>query len=159
MGESPSTGRLVRDFTPAGALDRPINAGVYLVCKAILSRIDTQPCSLERDVLPALARMVWLRAWWSMRRSSTSARPRTSSAPSAWYRILRRPAAFLDRDGVLNEDTGYVHHPDQVRWVEGAREAVRWLNDAGYLVFIVTNQAGIARGCTASSMSPTCTAG
>jgi D-glycero-D-manno-heptose 1,7-bisphosphate phosphatase len=47
---------------------------------------------------------------------------------------------------VLNEDTGYVHRSDQVRWVEGARETVRWLNDAGYFVFIVTNQAGVARG-------------
>ena len=47
---------------------------------------------------------------------------------------------------MLNEDTGYVHRSDQVRWVDGAREAVRWLNDAGYFVFIVTNQAGVARG-------------
>lgn len=57
-----------------------------------------------------------------------------------------RPAAFLDRDGVINVDRGYVHRPDQVEWVAGARETVRRLNDLGYRVVVVTNQAGVAHG-------------
>ncbi len=53
---------------------------------------------------------------------------------------------FLGRDGVLNIDHGYVHAPEQVEWVRGAKEAVKLLNDAGYYVFVVTNQAGVAKG-------------
>jgi D-glycero-D-manno-heptose 1,7-bisphosphate phosphatase len=58
----------------------------------------------------------------------------------------RRPAVFLDRDGVLNVDRGYVHAPDQVEWVPGAKAAVRACNVAGYYVFVVTNQPGVAKG-------------
>jgi D-glycero-D-manno-heptose 1,7-bisphosphate phosphatase len=59
---------------------------------------------------------------------------------------LRRPAVFLDRDGVLNRDIGYVYRPDQIVWIEGAQEAIKACNDVGALVFVISNQSGVARG-------------
>jgi D-glycero-D-manno-heptose 1,7-bisphosphate phosphatase len=56
------------------------------------------------------------------------------------------PAVFLDRDGVLIEDTGYPHLEAHLRMTPGAGEAVRRLNRLGYLCVIVTNQSGVARG-------------
>lgn len=57
-----------------------------------------------------------------------------------------RPALFLDRDGVLNEDKGYVHRWEDFSWISGAKEAVAAFNKAGWLVFVVTNQSGVGRG-------------
>lgn len=57
-----------------------------------------------------------------------------------------KKAVFLDRDGVLDIDKGYIYRPDQVEWVAGAREAVAHLTRLGYQVYVVTNQSGIARG-------------
>jgi D-glycero-D-manno-heptose 1,7-bisphosphate phosphatase len=57
-----------------------------------------------------------------------------------------RRAAFLDRDGVLNVDRGYVYRVSEFEWIRGAREAIALLNRAGYRTIVVTNQSGIARG-------------
>ncbi|MDB5313708.1 MAG: gmhB 3 [Gemmataceae bacterium] len=57
-----------------------------------------------------------------------------------------RPAIFLDRDGVVVEDTHYLGSPEQVQLVPGSADAIASLNQAGWPVVVVTNQSGVARG-------------
>jgi D-glycero-D-manno-heptose 1,7-bisphosphate phosphatase len=59
---------------------------------------------------------------------------------------VSRPAVFMDRDGTLTEEVGYVNHPRRLRLLPRAAQAVRRLNEAGIAAVVVTNQAGIARG-------------
>lgn len=55
-------------------------------------------------------------------------------------------AVFLDRDGTINQDVAYLHEIDKLNWIEGALEALVYLNQQGYTLFVITNQSGVARG-------------
>ena len=57
-----------------------------------------------------------------------------------------KKAVFFDRDGTLNVDIHYLHRPEDFVWIEGAKEAIKYVNDLGYLAILVTNQSGVARG-------------
>lgn len=60
--------------------------------------------------------------------------------------VVPRAALFLDRDGVINVDTGYVHTPESTKWLPGIFERVRDAWRDGRIPIVITNQAGIARG-------------
>lgn len=55
-------------------------------------------------------------------------------------------AVFLDRDGTLNVDVAYLYEIEKFNWIPGAKEALKYLTEQGYTLFVVTNQSGVARG-------------
>jgi D-glycero-D-manno-heptose 1,7-bisphosphate phosphatase len=59
---------------------------------------------------------------------------------------MRRRAIFMDRDGTINEEVGYVSHLSHFRLLPRSLEAIRLINEAGFLAVVVTNQSGVARG-------------
>ena len=147
-GRTDFDGTHVRHFHAAGEkAEGPINAGIAVLDRTVLDRLPPGRSSLEGVAYPALAREGLLRGqafesyFIDMGSPDDLARARTEIPARQ-----RRPAIFLDRDGVLNVEKGYLHKQSEFEWMPGAREAIRLANDKGWLVFVVTNQAGVARG-------------
>ncbi|HEY3316919.1 MAG TPA: D-glycero-beta-D-manno-heptose 1,7-bisphosphate 7-phosphatase [Coriobacteriia bacterium] len=124
-----------------------VNGGVYVVAREALAPLPKGRSSLETGLLAPLAAAGRLAGrpygGFFLDIGLPASLEEAQRTMPAWR---RKPAVFLDRDGVLNEDVGYAHTPEEFRFIPGAPEAVKLLNDAGRLVFVVTNQAGIGRG-------------
>lgn len=131
----------------AGSSAGTINAGVYWLRRKVLERVNSLPCSLENDVLPGLIAEGRLAGFaYDGAFIDIGVPDDLAFAQTHWDAFVARPAVFFDRDGVLNRDRGYTHRVEDFCWTDDAVATVKACNDANRFVFVVTNQAGVARG-------------
>lgn len=124
-----------------------VDIGYALIQKEVFKYVKDIGCNFEAAVYPNVVK--------EQRMYATITKHRYYSVGS-WERIeltrqffAEQPTVFLDRDGTLNVKAPkacYIETPKQFVWLEGAKEAVRLLKEAGFRVILVTNQPGIARG-------------
>jgi histidinol-phosphate phosphatase family protein len=137
-------------------LPNKVNAGVAVIERDILAMIPPgRHLDLARDIFPALARNGRLKAYHSAEYFKDFGTPdrlahvRSDFESGKTARLSRsylRPAVFLDRDGVINKEVSHLSNPAQMELISGAAESIQRLNEAGYLVIVVTNQPVVARG-------------
>lgn len=124
-----------------------INSGIYLLSKKIFSKKNLKKKSLENDIIPELMSKREIKRYIEHKSFiDIGTNKKLISAKNSIKNLFNRPAVFLDRDGVINHDFGYVHKFDNFKFRYNVIKALRFLNKKKINIFIVTNQAGIAKG-------------
>ncbi len=124
-----------------------INSGVSILSKEIINYVDKFPCSLEKDIFPILVKKRKLQAKkYDVFFIDIGLRNTLKIAQTAIPRWKLKPALLLDRDGVINKDKKYVHKIEEFEWICDVKKFIKYANDNSFLVFVITNQAGIGRG-------------
>ena len=123
-----------------------INSGICVFKKKIIKYLVKEG-SLEKEVFPKLIRdnqlygKIYLNDFIDMGIYKDLKR-----LPNFLDKIQRKPALFLDRDGVINKDIGYLHKIKELIWKPNIIRFIKKYNDLNFYVFVITNQSGIGRG-------------
>lgn len=125
-----------------------VDIGYAVIRKSVLELLPEGNCNFEKSVYPLVVEKGKMYAETTEHRYYSV---------GSWERIeltkqffKQKKTIFLDRDGTLNvrpPKACYIEKPEEFIWIEGAREAVAELKEAGYQIFLISNQPGIARGC------------
>tara|TARA_X000000950_G_scaffold286617_1_gene396101 strand:- start:24060 stop:25223 length:1164 start_codon:yes stop_codon:yes gene_type:complete len=123
-----------------------INSGICVFSKKIIPHL-VKLGSLEKNVFPKLVKLKkicgkeYKNYFLDMGEIST-----LKKLPKFLDKIFFKPCLFLDRDGVINKDTGYVFKQKNFKWRKNIFKFIKKYNDKNYYVIIITNQSGIGRG-------------
>jgi D,D-heptose 1,7-bisphosphate phosphatase len=124
------------------------NAGVYYINKKIIKYIKKSDSSLEEDVISRLIKKGYVigKKFPNNNFIDIGTKKDLNLAKKLIPLWQKNKVVFFDRDGVLNKDTGYVHKSKDFIWLNGAKKAIKYLNNNNYKIIIITNQSGIGRG-------------
>lgn len=141
---------LVTDFIEKNSKTKTpgyINAGLYVFFKETLNLFKKEYLSIENDIFPELKKRKELFALQSEGFFlDIGIKESFYNANHLMKKILTKPAIFLDRDGTINFDNGYTHKIEDLKIIPGATDLIKYYNDQGYYVIVVTNQGGISKG-------------
>ena len=126
-----------------------INSGYYYINKKLIHKIKINNFSFEKDVLAKL-RKNYIKGIILNKAHNYFLDIGTPKDLASSEKFLKKfnlkPAIFLDRDGIINEDKGYVHKYKDISFINNIKKTIRLLNNNNYYVFVVSNQSGIGRG-------------
>lgn len=123
-----------------------INSGIYYFNKKIFKYIPNKKISLENEIIPRLILLKKIKGKFINCSFLDIGTPKDLIyAKKNLPFILKKPAVFLDRDGVINHDKGYTHNFKNFKFRKNVIKTLKYLQKKNFLIFIVTNQAGIAK--------------
>tara|TARA_B100001175_G_C19472240_1_gene622397 strand:- start:202 stop:1383 length:1182 start_codon:yes stop_codon:yes gene_type:complete len=124
-----------------------VSGGVYLLKKKFLRLLNNKISDLDNDLLLKIFNDKKLYAKIYDKKFIDIGTPKTlKQSKKIIPKIIFKPVCFLDRDGVINEDFGYVASKIRFRWKKNIIKTIKFLNDNDYRIIVVSNQSGIARG-------------
>lgn len=124
-----------------------MNGGIYLFKNQVLKIIKKKYSSLEEEVIPSLIKKKKIKGFFDKNYFiDIGTYTNLNLAKNNLNKFFRRPAAFLDRDGVINENKEYVCEEKRFFLKKNVLKAIKYLNKKKIYVFIITNQAGIGKG-------------
>ena len=138
-----------------GELRNLVNAGMYIFSDSALPTGKAKKCDLEHDLLISLlsdGKVYAYRSTEYVKDMGTPERLKSvendieNGATSARSMRNKQKAIFVDRDGTINKENGFIVSPDQLSLIEGTAEAIRLLNSSHFLTICITNQPVVARG-------------
>tara|TARA_B100000767_G_C19706645_1_gene510836 strand:- start:76 stop:1284 length:1209 start_codon:yes stop_codon:yes gene_type:complete len=124
------------------------NTGIYLINKKHIKQyLFSGAKKLEQDIFPKLIEEKKMFGYLTSIQFMDIGTFKDFDKTEKFLKFnLPKPCVFLDRDGVINEDHGYVHRVKNFNWMPNIKESIKYLNDNGFLVIVVSNQSGVGRG-------------